>query len=53
MSVTRIKKQKSVREQVSEAEWAKRVDLAAAYRTWKSRAATYRYANAEILGHCR
>ena len=32
MSVTRIKKQKSVREQVSAAEWAKRVDLAAAYR---------------------
>ena len=32
MSVTRIKKQKSVREQVGPAEWAKRVDLAAAYR---------------------
>lgn len=32
MSVTRIKKQKSVREQVSAAEWAKRIDLAAAYR---------------------
>src|SRR5207247_10199161 len=32
MSVTRIKKQKSVREQVSPAEWAKRIDLAAAYR---------------------
>src|SRR6266850_1880504 len=32
MSVTRIKKQKSVKEQVSSAEWAKRVDLAAAYR---------------------
>src|SRR5258708_37372028 len=32
MSVTRIKKHKSVREQVSSAEWAKRVDLAAAYR---------------------
>ncbi len=32
MSVTRIKKQKSVREQVSAEEWAKRVDLAAAYR---------------------
>src|SRR6266540_4293837 len=32
MSVTRIRKQKSVKEQVSAAEWAKRVDLAAAYR---------------------
>src|SRR5438105_11391544 len=32
MSVTRIKKQKSVREQVSREEWAKRIDLAAAYR---------------------
>src|SRR6266571_3942307 len=32
MSVTRIKKQKSVREQVSAEEWAKRIDLAAAYR---------------------
>src|SRR5438876_12302427 len=32
MSVTRIKKQKSVREQVSSEEWAKRIDLAAAYR---------------------
>jgi ribulose-5-phosphate 4-epimerase/fuculose-1-phosphate aldolase len=32
MSVTRIKKQKPVREQVSREEWAKRVDLAAAYR---------------------
>ncbi len=32
MSVTRIKKQKSVKEQVSAAEWAKRIDLAAAYR---------------------
>jgi len=32
MSVTRIKKQKSVREQVSPGEWAKRIDLAAAYR---------------------
>ena len=32
MSVTRIKKQKSVREQVSPEEWAKRIDLAAAYR---------------------
>ena len=32
MTVTRLKKQKSVRDQVSPAEWAKRVDLAAAYR---------------------
>src|SRR6266851_7960359 len=32
MSVTRIRKQKSVKEQVSAAEWAKRIDLAAAYR---------------------
>jgi len=32
MSVTRIKKAKSVRDQVSAEEWAKRVDLAAAYR---------------------
>src|SRR5256885_13211482 len=32
MSVTGIKKQKSVREQVSAEEWAKRIDLAAAYR---------------------
>src|SRR5258707_13663781 len=32
MSVTRIKKQKSLKEQVSPAEWAKRIDLAAAYR---------------------
>jgi ribulose-5-phosphate 4-epimerase/fuculose-1-phosphate aldolase len=32
MSVTRLKKQKSVRDQVSPGEWAKRVDLAAAYR---------------------
>src|ERR1700716_1646396 len=32
MSVTRIKKQKTVREQVGPEEWAKRVDLAAAYR---------------------
>src|SRR5258707_93950 len=32
MSVTRIKKQNPVREQVSSAEWAKRIDLAAAYR---------------------
>jgi len=32
MSVTRIKKHKSVRDQVSPEEWAKRVDLAAAYR---------------------
>src|SRR5207245_9236811 len=32
MSVTRIRKQKSVKEQVGAAEWAKRVDLAAAYR---------------------
>ena len=30
MSVTRIKKQKPVKEQVSVAEWAKRIDLAAA-----------------------
>jgi len=32
MTVTRLKKQKSVRDQVSPEEWAKRVDLAAAYR---------------------
>ena len=32
MTVTRLKKQKSVRDQVSAGEWAKRVDLAAAYR---------------------
>jgi len=32
MSVTRIKKAKSVRDQVSAEEWAKRVDLAASYR---------------------
>src|SRR5258708_9850199 len=32
MSVTRIKKQKSLKDQVSPAEWAKRIDLAAAYR---------------------
>jgi len=32
MSVTRLKKQKSVRDRVSAEEWAKRVDLAAAYR---------------------
>src|SRR3981189_2873145 len=32
MSVTRIKKHKSVKEQVSAVEWAKRIDLAAAYR---------------------
>jgi len=32
MSVTRIKNPKSVREQVSAEEWAKRIDLAAAYR---------------------
>jgi len=32
MTVTRLKKQKSVRDQVSPEEWAKRIDLAAAYR---------------------
>jgi ribulose-5-phosphate 4-epimerase/fuculose-1-phosphate aldolase len=32
MTVTRLKKHKSVRDQVSPEEWAKRVDLAAAYR---------------------
>lgn len=32
MTVTRLKNQKSVRDQVSPEEWAKRVDLAAAYR---------------------
>jgi ribulose-5-phosphate 4-epimerase/fuculose-1-phosphate aldolase len=32
MSVTRLKKHKSVRDQVGAGEWAKRIDLAAAYR---------------------
>src|SRR5262249_21230250 len=32
MTVTRLKKHKSVRDQVTPEEWAKRVDLAAAYR---------------------
>jgi ribulose-5-phosphate 4-epimerase/fuculose-1-phosphate aldolase len=32
MSVTRLRKRKSVRDQVSPEEWVKRVDLAAAYR---------------------
>jgi len=32
VTVTRLKKQKSVRDQVSAQEWAKRIDLAAAYR---------------------
>src|SRR6266568_9039252 len=32
MAVRSVSKRKSVREQVSQAEWAKRVDLAACYR---------------------